>query len=299
MQISDYCLIKDNELLAVLFIPNNTGVFDIPEGIEAIGNNAFSGIKALIEVNIPDTVKIIKQKAFYNCQNLKTVKLPQSIEKVDEGAFAQCVNLENVEFYSSTGFSRYCFSGCAKLKELTVIRNGKKSIAQCFYFPVHNQFFISVPISHQIFGDIKIYKGKFMSEYFPVEINGKGDFFYLVTMIKNGKRLLWYDSSLRRAVDGLIIQANEKTPTEILGEEINENTKITPAQYSVICGICSEGVDWWLEKTGNSWDTVFTLGELIDLLEKTSIKGYNRLVVALSQSNKYIDLMNLKNGETW
>ena len=57
-----YNLYLNGELVENLVIPNN---------VESIGDNAFSGCASLTTVTIPDSVTSIGNNAFYNCKNLK------------------------------------------------------------------------------------------------------------------------------------------------------------------------------------------------------------------------------------
>ena len=57
------------------------GVAIIPEGIDKIEDNAFSGCKELTSVEIPTSVKSVGSRAFENCTGLTSVELPDSVAK--------------------------------------------------------------------------------------------------------------------------------------------------------------------------------------------------------------------------
>ena len=54
----------------------------IPDGIKAIGSNAFAGREDIVEIVIPESVEQIWGSAFKNCSNLKKINMPESIQKI-------------------------------------------------------------------------------------------------------------------------------------------------------------------------------------------------------------------------
>lgn len=59
----------------------------IPEGIESIDNEAFSGKRQIYEVVLPQSLKKIGKEAFYGCTKIKRIELPQGLEHIGENAF--------------------------------------------------------------------------------------------------------------------------------------------------------------------------------------------------------------------
>lgn len=64
----------------------------INEGVEEIGDNAFSGLK-IAEIKLPESLRKIGTKSFWACSNLKKIKLPSGIESIGKEAFAKCTSL--------------------------------------------------------------------------------------------------------------------------------------------------------------------------------------------------------------
>lgn len=62
----------------------------IPEGIETIGEYAFSDVKALTHITIPKSITEIREGAFSACYNLSTVNLQKGIQTIGQRAFAGC-----------------------------------------------------------------------------------------------------------------------------------------------------------------------------------------------------------------
>jgi hypothetical protein len=65
----------------------------VPQGITAIGNEAFSECKSLKSINLPEGLTTIGEKAFYWCSSLESISLPESLTAIGESAFAQCSTL--------------------------------------------------------------------------------------------------------------------------------------------------------------------------------------------------------------
>ena len=61
---------------------------DISYGIENIGNNTFSGSKALETITIPQTVGNIGNNAFYGCKSLTEITIPSSVTTMGSNVFS-------------------------------------------------------------------------------------------------------------------------------------------------------------------------------------------------------------------
>ena len=79
-------LVKDSHVLR----------FDIPQGVETIGCNAFVYCKDLVEVSIPDSVWEIGDQAFSGCGNLESVSVPASVICIGVDCFKDCDRLKAV-----------------------------------------------------------------------------------------------------------------------------------------------------------------------------------------------------------
>ena len=86
------------------------------EGLETIGEFAFSECSSLTSVKLPSTLKTLNSGAFYNCQNLKSVSLPDSLKTIESYCFFEDAELTSVklpEGLSSLGERAY--AGCTKM----------------------------------------------------------------------------------------------------------------------------------------------------------------------------------------
>ena len=60
---------------------------EIPDGVTAIGKNAFAWCSDLTAVTLPGSVTSIEDSAFKMCKNLRGLNIPQSVQHIGEWAF--------------------------------------------------------------------------------------------------------------------------------------------------------------------------------------------------------------------
>lgn len=115
----------------------------IPEGIKAIGEDAFSGCSGLTEITIPEGVTSIGAWAFNSCLSLTQINMPKGITSIGNGAFCStpitsitipegvtsiedktfelCVNLVSVTLPKSlTSIGNNAFSSCWALASIDI-----------------------------------------------------------------------------------------------------------------------------------------------------------------------------------
>lgn len=79
--------------------------FEIPEGVESIGMNAFSGSN-IKSVTIPASIRYIWTGAFLCCDNLETINLPENKDDINY-LYNVEINTLNLRFNGNGGFYRY------------------------------------------------------------------------------------------------------------------------------------------------------------------------------------------------
>lgn len=88
----------------------------LPDGILAIGEDAFAFAGSLKEVTFPNTLLAISAYAFEMCTSLSDIILPDSLQAIGEYAFDGCISLKEFKppkDLQYVGFS--AFSGCSNL----------------------------------------------------------------------------------------------------------------------------------------------------------------------------------------
>lgn len=97
------------------------GEVTIPEGVTAIGEDAFRGCTTLTTVTLPKGLTSIGRYAFYNCANLTDVVIPDSVTIIGGSAFSDCVSLTGVTIPDSvTDIGGYAFYQCTGLTGVTI-----------------------------------------------------------------------------------------------------------------------------------------------------------------------------------
>ena len=93
----------------------------IPDGVMAIGRGAFRECTALVSVAIPDSVTEIGDEAFGGCTSLVSADIPDSVMAIGRGAFRECTALVSVDIPNSmTKIEAWTFVGCESLVNVEI-----------------------------------------------------------------------------------------------------------------------------------------------------------------------------------
>lgn len=84
-------LYVDNKLLVDLVVP---------DGVSAIADHSFVGLKRIKTVSLPETVNYILYYAFEDCEGLEKINFPASLKGIGHHAFMGCTNLTRVDIAS-------------------------------------------------------------------------------------------------------------------------------------------------------------------------------------------------------
>ena len=110
----------------------------IPEGIDEIGEEAFSNNQNIVHVKIPSSVTYIRKNAFSNCGSLRTIEFEKgsSLYVIEDSAFFECKKLEEIKFpkrLEKVGDEAFC--KCSSLRQVVLPPNleklGKKAFDHC------------------------------------------------------------------------------------------------------------------------------------------------------------------------
>ncbi|GMH76296.1 hypothetical protein TL16_g07031 [Triparma laevis f. inornata] len=94
----------------------NLVVVDIPEGVESIGEGAFSECRSLTTVSFPTTLTSIGEEAFDGCCSLDNVDLLHTnLRYLGCWAFGHCINLKSMTIPDSLNRMETPFKDCPKL----------------------------------------------------------------------------------------------------------------------------------------------------------------------------------------
>lgn len=108
----------------------------ISDGVELIGEGAFSACSSLTSVTIPNSVTNIGQLAFSGCSGLTSLAIPNSVTLIEKGTFSGCTSLETMTIGNGvTEIGEDAFSGCSSLISVTIPDNvtsiGKGAFTGC------------------------------------------------------------------------------------------------------------------------------------------------------------------------
>lgn len=108
--------------------------YTVPDGIEVIGEYAFSDNYNVVRVTLPESVRVIEDDAFAYCENLRVVDMPSTLDYLGSNAF-ECTWLESItipEGLTAVGNAAFCASGVGGT---IVIPEGVTDIGyDCFCF---------------------------------------------------------------------------------------------------------------------------------------------------------------------
>jgi hypothetical protein len=89
------------------------------EGLEVIGNSAFSGCPRIREITIPNSVKTIKDNAFENCNLVKDVKMPMTDKMtLGKNIFENSKKIATITVKAGSDAETYCKEWAEKVKTL-------------------------------------------------------------------------------------------------------------------------------------------------------------------------------------
>ena len=97
------------------------GDVTIPEGVIAIGEDAFGCYSEITSVVIPESVTVIGNGAFSGCNNLKTISIPDTITEIGNHVFSGCETLEYIHIPATvTSIGDHAFESCKALEYVTI-----------------------------------------------------------------------------------------------------------------------------------------------------------------------------------
>jgi len=91
----------------------------VPDGVVAIGNDAFAMNSAIVRVTLPQGLTHIGTNAFYDCASLRRVNIPDGVTAIGKYAFSECPELESISIPGSVatiGKGAFMYCGIERLK---------------------------------------------------------------------------------------------------------------------------------------------------------------------------------------
>lgn len=105
----------------------------IENGVENIGNYAFSNFANITDVVVADSVSSIGTSVFTNCKSLRNLKLPKSAKTIGNHVFYNCTGLKSVVIPDGVrNISDQMFCGCSSLTEVTIPESVEYILSNAF-----------------------------------------------------------------------------------------------------------------------------------------------------------------------
>lgn len=106
----------------------------VEDGVETIGENAFSNLRRVADVSLSDSVTAIGDNAFRGCYNLTSIDIPDSVTELGDGVLYSCSHLTDAKIGSGiTSIGSEAFSGCNALVNLELTKGLRTIESRAFY----------------------------------------------------------------------------------------------------------------------------------------------------------------------
>ena len=109
----------------------------LPEGLQSIGDFAFTGCTALESIILPESLQSIGTWAFDSCMSLQSVTFPEGLQSIGSYAFFRCTALQSVDFPDGLQtISEYAFYYCSTLQSIDLpqwLQSIDKAAFACCY----------------------------------------------------------------------------------------------------------------------------------------------------------------------
>ena len=154
---------KDGSVL-VVYPPGRWGEFSVPEGVQEIGDSAFSGCKGLTGILIPEGVTVIENLAFA-ATGMSDVTIPNTVQSIGESAFANCRELKSVSIEGSVKtLKQLTFNICYDLQTIYLPESIEK-IEQNTFFDCRSLKDVYFSGSERTWSKVVIEQGKVYDTY--------------------------------------------------------------------------------------------------------------------------------------
>ena len=107
---------------------------DIPEGVVAIGEDAFWRCETLRACTLPTTLRALGAWAFVECKALETIAIPDGVPRIGKWTFQGCENLREVRLPAGlTEIGRNAFWECKALREVDIPKGVRRIREHAFW----------------------------------------------------------------------------------------------------------------------------------------------------------------------
>ena len=147
----------------------NLSNISIPNYVQEIGNEAFSGCVKLHSIDFADGQNLLSigQYAFYNCSTLVSVTMPEGMQTLGAYAFYNNASLVKIKLPSTLSvIGNYAFGKCQQLMKMNVAAYAPPTVSSNTFYSVPRTATVYVPESA-----INTYKSTYIWNEFFIESN--------------------------------------------------------------------------------------------------------------------------------
>jgi len=99
----------------------NAESFVVPQGVQIMGIDSFSGCDSLTSITIPDSITSIEDWTFSDCSALTSIMIPDSVTSIGDSAFSGCGSLASITIPESViSIGERAFYRCSALTSITI-----------------------------------------------------------------------------------------------------------------------------------------------------------------------------------
>lgn len=133
--------------------PAAEGVVEIPAGVTAIKDQAFSNCQYITGVLIPSSVTQIGSKVFSDCRGLTAISISEGVTSIGKDAFYNCTALTTIDIaHSVTTIGESAFSRCSQLRSIMLPKK-LTAIENSMFYECHNLENVQLPENLMSIGD--------------------------------------------------------------------------------------------------------------------------------------------------
>ncbi|MDR0538636.1 MAG: leucine-rich repeat domain-containing protein [Tannerellaceae bacterium] len=127
---------KDKTLLLAYPVAKTDVVFTVPDGVEAIGESAFTTSGNLTEVKLPDNLRRIGNGAFAGCLSLTAINIPENVIMLGHDVFNSCWKLASINLGHVMAIGNGAFMWCRALTSVDL--SSLRSLGDFAFFYCEN-----------------------------------------------------------------------------------------------------------------------------------------------------------------
>lgn len=283
--------LKDPENVLVILYYTPVGISGkdlIPSTITTLGEECFKNKTLPTTVEVPSSVTTIQKKAFDGVLNTKKIIICDSVTKIDDFAFSNMLDLEEIILPENVICGISLFFNCPKLH---TIYQGKNKY-NIFFYNQYNRLILADECPELNTQDIKVFYGTCVPYTFPSNnlAQWTPHLKYYCVINRGGIKYIWSDERLEFAKRGVEYFASRRSFNSYFHRIYKINDYITPDDFSLLCGICSEGIRWFYHKTKIPYGTPVKLTQIFDLSYAYFPETFKRIKYGFEHQNEVTDV---------